>query len=189
MQKKLQKLLIAIGAVFVILLLSSQNQREAFSWIEETHGNKEYEKYPPCFDICGASRNIFDLLESKNLHVKYSKILNTHSIVLCHEKMLQTLCTGEIDIILDKRIKALKELGGQESNLATTIIRTHDIKYDPKKHKTFVLLTLSIDVLEKQMEFLKYDLSRSDFQKIQQFNNIFYRVHYNIIYNMCDNKY
>jgi hypothetical protein len=191
MQKKLQNFLIAAGIVLVFLILFNPNQynREKFTWIEEKHGNQEYEKYPPCFDICEASRNIFDLLQSRNLHVKYSKILNVHSIMLCHEKMLQRLCNGEINVKLDQRIKALKELGGQESNLIKTIIQTYGFKYNPQKQKTFTMLVMSMDVIEKQFEFLKYDLSSSDFEKIKEFNNIFYRVHYNIIYNMCDNNY
>jgi hypothetical protein len=174
------KILIGIAAIFTLLIMN--NKKETF-WIEENRQNEPYKKYPPCYDICGATRNVYNILEKKGLTKDYNKLLNAYSIVLCQEKFGEK-CRKDM---VDQRILDLNSLGGEKEEYNFKLVRKY-VK-TLRDNKIGKLLVLATSVITKELYKMQKDerLTMNEKMQILKMNETFYDVHYDITNELCKN--
>jgi hypothetical protein len=153
------------------------------SFSENKFGNQSSTKYPPCYEICGATRNIYDILEKNKLLEKYHEMLDKYSIVLCQEVFLkEKKCNNTM---FEERYNNIKK----NKNIPDVIQKkVKNIIVDKPKDKRMIKFLENItDVLEKNIKILKKDnnLSEKEKKKIIKMNDVFYQVHYNELSSRC----
>jgi len=168
---------------FCGLILALAIKREKFSsWTEQKRGNMPFEKYPPCYDICGATRTIQDNLEKENKQDTYRKLLDVYSIVLCQEKFKDSPRLKEM---MFQRITDLLKMGAKNDdfNGSQKIVNS----YNPKCPVSKELMLLSSNLLEKEIDKLKKDSTISPATKtnILKMHDVFYSVHFPVIAEIC----
>jgi hypothetical protein len=172
-----------IAGVIIILLIIGTSlyyfSREKFQWTEMKRSNPMFEKYPPCYDICGATRTIQDKLESVNMQQKYHKLLDVYSIVLCQEKYKNS---PNVKKMMEQRISDLIELGAERNMVFETQKVMNDYPSENPLVKDFLLL--STNLIEREINALSSDIDNSLFNTIKGLNNVFYQVHYPIVANI-----
>jgi len=174
MNKKL-----VVGVVFILLIIGFSIyyfSREKFQWTEMKRSNPMFEKYPPCYDICGATRTIQDKLESVNIQQKYHKLLDVYSIVLCQEKYKNSPNAKKM---MEQRISDLIELGAERNMVFETQKVMNDYPVENPIVKDFLLL--STNLIEREINALSSDVNIALFNSIKGLNNVFYQVHYPIV--------
>jgi len=162
------------------------------SYLEEKRYNPIYfnngYNFPPCYDICGASRTIFKILKDKNLDKKYYYLLECHSLVLCQEVHIKNKSCNET--MIDERLEDSKNLlkKYKDVKISKKIIEivnknTKDIG-SYKLHKFLRNITF---ILENEIKSIMKDsiLSKDEKNTILKMNNVFYQVHYPILSNKC----
>ena len=180
MNNKTLLLVISISAVIVIagisiMIISRENYVHA--WSEMNRRNNMHEKYPPCYDICGATRNIQDKLEAVNKKEEFHKLLDVYSIVLCQEKFKDSPSVKEM---MTQRINNLIALGAEKNN----IFGTENVLKEYSTSNPIVrdFLYLSTNLIQREINRLsKEDIDASTKEKIEKLNEVFYQVHYPII--------
>jgi len=167
-------------ATFILYFFKSTETLQAV-WVEESRENKPFKKYPPCYDICGATRNVYNILEQKQLLGEYSKLLNAYSIVLCQEKFGDQ-CKKEM---LDQRIADLQNLGGQINQRSLDMVKKY-VK-TLRDNKIGTLLGLATNVITKELYQMQQDARLTMKEKLQvlKMNETFYDVHYDITNELC----
>jgi hypothetical protein len=169
-----------IAGVIIILLIIGTSlyyfSRENFQWTEMKRSNPMFEKYPPCYDICGATRTIQDKLESVNMQQKYHKLLDVYSIVLCQEKYKNSPNAKKM---MEQRISDLIELGSERN----MVFETQKVMTDYPSVNPIIkdFLLLSTNLIEREMNALSSDVNIALFNTIKGLNNVFYQVHYPIV--------
>jgi hypothetical protein len=166
---------------------------KTLGYIENNRQNSNYGNYPPCFDLCGASRIIFDILEKNSLVEKYKPILEAQSILLCQEKFLNVrLC---YETMIENRLQDLANLGIPRNYRSSQLYRKHIeqvknilgkqyIKTGPDALELLIRVTI---IIENQLEQIKNDenLSNEDINKIEERIKQFYSNHYELIAKGC----
>lgn len=169
-----------IAGVIIILLIIGTSlyyfSREKFQWTEMKRSNPMFEKYPPCYDICGATRTIQDKLEGVNLQVKYHKLLDVYSIVLCQEKYKNS---PNAEKMMKQRINDLIELGAKREMVFETQKVISDYPAENPIVKDFLLLATNL--IEREINTLSSDVNIALFNSIKGLNAVFYQVHYPIV--------
>lgn len=139
-------------------------------YTEEKRGNLMYEKYPPCYNICGATRSIQDKLEKAlgNNFMNYRKLLDLYSIVLCQEVYIESKRRNEM---LQQRIQDLASMGGK-------INKKDIIKATSEDMSKF--LTLAKNLIERQIKMMLEDnsINKDTKKDIIKLNSIFYEIHF-----------
>ena len=140
---------------------------ETLGWIENSRGNMNYEKYPPCFDLSTQAQTIFDLLESKNLIRKYKVLLDVISMMLCQIKFLASkVCTSTM---IGERVKDLDAFGyvRNDNRYLTFLIKMIGQKqYDDSYPSTVDFILKSVTLIEDQLALLKNDVNEITIKRI-----------------------
>lgn len=168
---------IGLGTAFVVEGTKTKKENKVLNfaygtnrYTEEKRGNMMYKKYPPCYDICGATRTIQDKLEDvlKDKFVDYSKLLDIFSIVLCQEVYVESKNKDEM---LRQRINDLVEMGAKITQQDKSIAKTQEMT-------TF--LSLSKNLIQRQVKMLLEDnrIDKDTKKEIVKLTNIFYDIHY-----------
>ena len=160
-------------------------QNGGMIWKENSRGNSNDGKYPPCYDICGATKAIYDILEKNNLLKKYTLLLDLYSIILCQEVYLKTKdCKNTM---LDERLMEINNLfEGKEIQDKHLKIVNDNINNEPKHKQMRELLEKTTVLIEEEMDKLnKETLEKSDLDKLNNMNTVFYQVHYPIVSKNC----
>lgn len=166
-----------VGLTTYLMLTQTKTIKEGFTtgdWKEfRNNGNPMFQKYPPCFDICGATRTIFDVLESKRLVQKHKRLLEAYSMVLCQEKHMDKAC---VNGMLLKRINDLPPTGDQNA-----IVDRYAPEAGDGLAREFLLRVTP--VLEESIQGVLRDpaLTQEQKDKISDMHNVFYSVHYPLI--------
>ena len=175
--------ILLIASVSVVLLIVGisivviRKEKYIHAWTEMNRKNNMFEKYPPCYDICGATRNIQDKLESVNKKEEYHKLLDVYSIVLCQEKYKDSPRTKEM---MTQRINDLISLGAEKKN----VFGTENIlkQYNPNNPVVLDFMYLSTNLIQREINRLSQDNIEPEIKsKIEKLNEVFYEVHYPII--------
>jgi len=180
MNNKSLLFVISISAVVVIAGISIMlisKEKYVHAWTEMNRKNNMYEKYPPCYDICGATRSIQDKLESINKKEEFHKLLDVYSIVLCQEKFKDSPSVKEM---MTQRINDLIALGAEKNN----VFGTENIinKYNPNNPIVRDFMYLATNLIQREINRLSKDnIDAVIKEKIEKLNEIFYEVHYPII--------
>lgn len=147
-------------------------------WYEESRGNSKYKKYPPCYDLCGATRKIFDILDKMNMINDYYILLNVYSVILCQEKYCRK------NMLLE-RLRDLKNSGGNELDReAQQIVRQYA---KLQNNEIGFLLVLATSIIIRELHKLVNDnrISNQDKHNIFNLNNTFYATHYDKLTQAC----
>jgi hypothetical protein len=54
---------IVVLVAIIILFIIIKTEKYEMEWTENKRNNVSFNKYPPCYDICGSTRNIYDEIE------------------------------------------------------------------------------------------------------------------------------
>lgn len=164
---------LVIGALFALAAyMASGNKTEGFSagWREHRNrGNPMHGKYPPCYDICGATRNIYDILERAGKVQEHAELLDAYSMVLCQEKHMERACQNGM---LLRRINELSPAKNVHPKI---------IEYGPNARAMAKEFLVRITpVLEQSLARVLRDpgLSKKDKDTIAKMHDVFYTVHY-----------
>ena len=175
--------ILLIASVLVVLLIVGisivviRKEKYIHAWTEMNRKNNMFEKYPPCYDICGATRNIQDKLEIVNKKEEYHKLLDVYSIVLCQEKYKDSPRAKEM---MTQRINDLISLGAEKKN----VFGTENILKEYTANNPIVLdfMYFATNLIQKEINRLSQDNIDSETKtKIEKLNEVFYEVHYPII--------
>lgn len=166
---------------------------KTLGYLENNRQNMNYNKYPPCFELCGASRIIFDILDKNSLIEKYKPILEAQSILLCQEKFLnQKIC---YETMIENRLQDLANLGIPRNYRSSQLYRKYieQVKkilgeqYNKTGPDALELLVRVTIIIENQMEQIRNDkdMNDEDISKIEQRIEQFYSNHYELIAKGC----
>jgi len=159
----------------------TMNEKFSMNFTELKRGNPPYQFYPPCYDICGATRTIQDILTKINKIEKYAQLLDLYSIVLCQEKHNNSSTNREM---IEQRITDLKNMGALENNMFGSLNIVN--RYNITNRKVSEFLQLVTNLIQIQINRLVTDLD-IPFEyknKIEKLNETFYEVHYPTFENM-----
>ncbi len=144
-------------------------------------------RYPECFEICPASKNIYNILKKFNLLEKYANIIDLHQYVLCLEIASRKECSHEK---IKENIVYLMNTYGPPMNdpkeLANILIK--HIAVDLQNPTPIITLLLLIaDYLQREIEDLKQSsiLKETDLQNFETNMETFYDVHFNELIKLC----
>lgn len=154
-------------------------------WMENSRGNSNDGKYPPCYNICKITQTIYDILEKNKLQNKFSLLLNLYSIILCQEVYLKTKTCK--NTMLDERLMEVNKLFDNRKikNYHKNIVN-NNIKNEPKHKEMRDLLEKITVLIEEEINKLKKEkLTKIDLTKLERMNKIFYQNHYPIISLKC----
>jgi len=170
-----------ISAVILVtglsLILITHREKYSPAWKEMNRKNMMFEKYPPCYDICGATRSIYNYLEEIDKDEEYHKLLDVYSIVLCQEKFRNS---DKVKEMMLQRIDDLISLGAEKNN----VFGTENIinKYNPNNPIVKDFMYLATNLIQREINRLSKDnIDAVIKEKIEKLNEIFYEVHYPII--------
>lgn len=153
------------------------------NYSENKYGNNSKTKYPPCYEICGATRNIYDILEKNKLLEKYHNMLDKYSIVLCQEVYLKDKKCDET--MFEERYNDIVKNNKISENIKK-IVKDNIIDI-PKDKRMIEFLENITNLIEKDIKLIKKDnsLTEKEKQKVIKMNNVFYQVHYNELTSKC----
>jgi len=171
---------LGIGTAFVVegVKKHPENKILHFSYgssmyTEEKRGNMMYEKYPPCYNICGATRTIQDMLEKslENNFMDYRKLLDIFSIVLCQEVHIKSKRKDEM---LKQRIDDLLRMGGKMGE-----------KVNATTENMSIFLTLAKNLIQRQIKMLLEDnrINKDSKRDVVKLVDVFYTIHYGKLQN------
>lgn len=152
-------------------------------WIENSRNNRNFKKYPPCFNLSIEAQKLFDILESYDMVVKHKVLLEVYSIILCQVSYLKSkLCP---QTMLIDRLTDLDALGA----LRYTKYYNELINY---VSKSILGLTspISLEFLNKSLflidkEIDKIILPKDKIDDIKQFNKSICSYAFPIIARDC----
>jgi len=158
-------------------LYSTEHMINNTYWYEESRGNKSLNKYPPCYNICAATRHIYHIFEKYNLINDYYVLLNVYSVILCQK----THAEKRNQEMLLERLRDLKNSGGNELDKnAQNIVQQHTRLHN---NQIGFLLVLATSIIIKELKKLDSDSRILDIDKqlIYKHNETFYTNHYDTV--------
>jgi hypothetical protein len=168
---------LVIGALFAFAAFMASNRvaSEGFvsGWREHRNrGNPMHGKYPPCYDICGATRTIYDILEKAGRVQAHAEVLDAYSMLLCQEKHMDRACENGM---LLRRVNELSPV--TTKNGASLIVDQYSPRANALAKEFLVRIT---PVLERGLQRMLEDpaLSQADKDAIEKMHEVFYSVHY-----------
>lgn len=175
--------LIAIAGIWLLVRLVS-SRKEGYTYLEEPRGNPKYESggfdYPPCYNICGASRKIYEILSKNKIQSKYRRFLDMHSIVLCQE--VHTMSRPCDQTMLRDRI-AEARVGIISDTTRAKVAGLVNNKTGP----IVDFLEAVTQILEDEMTRINSEVMLTPEEKttIREMNETFYKVHYGVVADKC----
>lgn len=174
--------------VFLKKRLDEQTNSEArpasapVYWSENLRNNKNFENFPPCFDMDASAKSIFGIILRLGLMQRYYNMIDILSIVLCL-KYLQNKGCRSSDI--KDRLVQLVGMGGSANDKdsqtkAAAFIPVNDTLQSK-------LLVTAVNLLERQMALMRNDsaVSKSDADAISGHLYSFYVNNLPGIYKTC----
>jgi hypothetical protein len=171
--------IVSVVTIFLYLILRNRNKNmiETFSmnYAELKRGNPVYQYYPPCYDICGATRTIQDILTEINKVEQYSKLLDLYSIVLCQEKHNNSSTNKEM---IEQRIADLRSMGALENNMFGSLNIVNRYNINNRLVSQFLQLVTNLIQIQINRIVTSNDIPYEIKHKIEKLNDTFYEVHY-----------
>jgi hypothetical protein len=164
---------LVISALFAFAMYMASARTEGFAagWTEHRNrGNPMHGKYPPCYDICGATRTIYDLIEKAGKVQEHAQLLDAYSMVLCQEKHMDRACKNGM---LLRRVNELSPA----TDVSPRVVQEYSPNAKALAKEFLIRIT---PVLERGLQKVLADpaLSQKDKDAIEKMHHVFYTVHY-----------
>jgi hypothetical protein len=150
-------------------------------YMENSRNNPNYKIYPPCFDLSNKAIEIFDIFNKHNIVIKYKKLFEAMSILLCEENYQNKNVSMHSQ--LQERLNDLEILGFKRNNslYANKVNKILNIT-DSNKIQQYVweLLLRVTTIIENEIINLETnnDLSKDNIIIVKNLINQFYNNHY-----------
>jgi len=172
-----------IGGYALANLNNTTYSTTKLGWIENSRNNKNYKKYPPCFNLSKEAQRIYKLLKYHNLVEKHKVLLEVYSMLLCQISYLQSkIC---VFTMLPDRLKDLESFG------ANRYIKYYKnlTKY-VNKQKLYSTTPISLDFLNKSLFLIDKEIDQIVLPKdiidsIKKLNNTLCSYVFQIIASEC----
>jgi hypothetical protein len=168
---------IVVLLAIIILIVIIKREKYEVTWTENRRNNVSFNKYPPCYDICGSTRNIYDEIERAGKLEEYKKLLDVYSMVLCQVKYINSRNVREM---MTDRITELIKFGGDtdESKYSGVLAM-----YPTPCDRSRLFMGLATSLIENEIRKIDSDggFSEEAKQKIKGFNRSFYNNNYSVI--------
>jgi hypothetical protein len=143
---------------------------------ENSRGNLNYGRYPPCYNISYEAQQIYDALDINNDINNHQQLLNIYSILLC-----QKYHAGYREcnpLMLKERVREVKSMIPKGTDLTLTL---NNLKQYVKLNDSNVakLILYSFFIIEKHME------SITD-EKVHALNRSFCSNHLRELFMLCN---
>jgi hypothetical protein len=161
----------------IILFVSMKIEKYEVMWTENRRNNVSFNKYPPCYDICGSTRNIYEEIEIAGQINEYRNLLDVYSIVLCQVKHINS---SNVRTMMMDRISELIRIGGDtDENKYNNILSLYPTPCDRSR----LFMTLATSLIEQEIMKINSDenFTEEAIQKINIFNKSFYNNNYSIL--------
>jgi hypothetical protein len=163
--------------------LGGQNwSTETIGWIENSRYNQNWGKYPPGFNLSSEAREVFDILEEKDLILTHKIIFEVMSMILCQYKFLQSkMCS---DTMIEDRIKDLDALGYKRYNnkYRNKLKKIVGLTYDSASQSSLEFLLRGLTLIEDELDKLK---NLYNYDSINKLINKFYLNYFTTVAKDC----
>ena len=164
-------------------LTNTTYSKTKLGWIENSRNNRNFKKYPPCFNLSIQAQKLFDLLEANDLIVKHKVLLEVYSMILCQVKYLKSkLCP---QTMLIDRLTNLDSFGA----LRYTNYYNNLTNY-VSKNRLYLTSSLTLEFLNKALSLIDKEidlinLSNDKIDNIKQLNKSICSYAFPIIAKEC----
>ncbi len=142
-----------MGGYATANLNNTTYSKTKLGWIENSRNNRNYKKYPPCFNLSLPAQEIFNILEANELIIKHKVLFEVYSMILCQVTYLKSkLCPQTM--LLD-RIKDLDAFGAPRysnyiENLKKYVSKSQIDKASP----------ISLEFLNKSLYLIDHQINQ-----------------------------
>ena len=167
---------VVVLLAIITLIVIIKREKYDVMWTENRRNNVSFNKYPPCYDICGSTRNIYDEIERSGKLKEYKKLLDVYSIVLCQVKYINSRNVREM--MMD-RITELIKFGGDTDERYSDVLGMYPTPCDRSR----LFMGLATSLIENEIRKIDSDggFSEEAKQNIRRFNRSFYNNNYSVI--------
>ena len=130
---------VVVLLAIITLIVIIKREKYDVMWTENRRNNVSFNKYPPCYDICGSTRNIYDEIERSGKLKEYKKLLDVYSIVLCQVKYINSRNVREM--MMD-RITELIKFGGDTDERYSGVLGMYPTPYHTIPYHTIPYHTI-----------------------------------------------
>lgn len=151
-------------------------------WSENLRNNKNYEGFPPCYNIDSSSKTIFGILQRLNYVQRYYSLLDVMSIILCLRETQSRRCN--INDIRDR----LVQIVGMGGNANDADSKTKAAAFIPvNETMQSKLLVAALDLCERQIKVMRADptVPKADVDQISGHIYSFYVANLASTYKAC----
>jgi len=168
---------VVVLLAIIILFVTIKIEKYEELWTENRRNNVSFNKYPPCYDICGSTRNIYDEIERAGKLEEYKKLLDVYSMVLCQVKYINSRNVREM--MMDRITELIKYGGDTDESKYSGVLGMYPTPCD--RSRLFMVLATSL--IENEIRKIESDggFSEEAKQKIREFNRSFYNNNYSVI--------
>ena len=164
-------------------LTNTTYSKTILGWIENSRNNRNFEKYPPCFNLSIQAQKLFDLLEANDLIVKHKVLLEVYSMILCQVNYLKSkLCP---QTMLIDRLTNLDSFGALRytkhyNNLTKYVSKNILYLTSPL---TLEFLNKALSLIDKEIDLI--NLSKDKIDNIKLINKLICSYAFPIIAKEC----
>jgi hypothetical protein len=152
-------------------------------WSENLRNNRNYDAYPPCFDLDINSKAIFSLIMGNNKLQKYKTLLDILSIVLCLKKARMNSCGSSL-VVKDRLVQLL----GMGADVNDATVKTKIQAFIPGDESDLSkLLRGAMYLIDGIINVIlnDKDISKTDRENLVGNVYNFYNDNYPFIYRQC----
>lgn len=168
---------VVVLLAIITLIVIIKREKYDVMWTENRRNNVFFNKYPPCYDICGSTRNIYDEIERAGKLEEYKKLLDVYSMVLCQVKHINSRNVREM--MLDRITEFIKYGGDTDESKYSDVLGMYPTPCDRSR----LFMGLATSLIENEIRKIDMDFGFSEEakQKIRGFNRSFYNNNYSVL--------
>lgn len=147
---------------------------ESIGWIENSRYNKNYNKYPPCFNLSKEAQEIYDIAESKNLIIIHKVIFEVMSMIVCQYNFMGSkICTNTM---IENRIRDLDALGyiRYDNRYRNSLITLVGNYYNTSSQISLEFLLRSLTLIEDELSKIYTKINESEIIQLKILIRKFY---------------
>lgn len=149
---------------------------------ENLRNNKNFEGFPPCYNMDPSAKNVFGILQRLNYVQRYYTLLDILSVILCLKEDQSRQCDQRN--IKDRLVQVLG-MGGNPDDEESKKKAAAFIPINETLQSKF--LVAALDLCERQVKVLRGDasVSKGDADQISGHIYSFYVANFATVYKTC----